>query len=154
MNNILSTYELHKDDTYKAMSKNPDAVYYFKDGILFLLLHSEFTQNKKYGFTKVPFKEYFDEWYNITSTFCDFICTSSVITQFGGNHKYELYEFDSMQELEIFLKGKYLTHNITVSYFDCIKHNKLEGIIQYRLVANLFETKQKTRKVKLEDLLS
>lgn len=154
MNNILSTYEAHKEDTYKAMSKNPDAVYYFKDGILFLLLHSEFTHNNRYGFSKVPFSEYFNDWYNIANIFCDFICVSSVVSQFGGVHKYTMYDFDSLRELEIFLKEKYLTHNITISYFDCIKHNDVPGIIQYRIVANFFETKQKTRKVKLEDLLS
>jgi hypothetical protein len=154
MNQILSTYEKHRDDVYKAMNKNPDAVYYFKDGILFLILHSEHSSNRKYGFTKVPLSEYFDDWYNTVNGMIDYICTSSVVSQFGGVHKYTTYDFDSLVELESFLKEKYMTHNITISYFDCLKHNDVQDIIQYRIVANLFETKQKTRKVKLEDLLS
>ncbi len=153
---ILSTYRENKDKIYELLNKNPDAVYNFKDGIIFLLLHSDNTR-EAYGVTKLPLDEYFDEWYNTIKDLIDYSCTSPITTQFGGKYKYTTYNFNSLIDMVDFLEELYYNNYITISYFDCVEMsswNTVRKIKQYRIKINVNETKQKRRSLGLDDLLN
>lgn len=156
MSKILSTYRENKDKIYELLNKNPDAVYNFKDGIIFLLLHSDNTR-EAYGVTKLPLDEYFDEWYNTIKDLIDYSCTSPITTQFGGKYKYTTYNFNSLVDMVDFLEELYYNNYITISYFDCVEMaswNTVQKTKQYRIKINLNETKQKKRSLGLDDLLN
>ncbi len=98
-------------------------------------------------------EDYFNEIYQILDGLVDYICTSPIIYQFGSIYKYELYEFLTLEELKTFLLEHERTHYISICYFDCIKYNNLD-YKNYRIRANLYETKQKLRGINLNELLS
>ena len=159
MSKLLATYREGQDKIYELLNKNPDAVYNFKDGIIFLLLHSE--HSKVSWHEKIPFEDYFDDWYNSVKDLIDYSCTSPIISQFGGIYAYELYEFDTIPEMVDYLKSRWETHFISICYFDCIEFKTFVKATdtssmfrQYRIKVNFHETKQKRRSIKVNDLLS
>jgi len=159
MSKILSTYRENQDKIYELLNKNPDAVYPFNDGIIFLLLHSD--HSKVSWHERVPFEEYFDDWYNSVKDLIDYTCVSPITSQFGGIYAYELHEFEIIPEMVNYLKHHWETHYISICYFDCIQFKTFvratdeSGMFrQYRIKINLHETKQKRRSLKLDDLLT